>query len=65
MSNMPCEISKPMISVAEVVANKIAKSPVPVAISKIVEGFLTATILRIFCFHFASVPKEMILFNPS
>jgi hypothetical protein len=62
-SSIPADMSKPIFS-AFVSAINIAKSPVPVAMSKIVLGFAASTILALFL-HLISMPKEITRFKLS
>ena len=64
-ASIPAEISKPIIFFALVEAIKIAKSPVPVAMSKIDSGLVLVTNSSTFLRHLMSIPKEIIRFSPS
>ena len=64
--SIPSDKSNPMISEASVFsANFIAKSPVPVAMSKILSGWCCIIYFKTFFLHFKSVPKEIKRFRPS
>ena len=58
-SNIPLLMSNPIIFLAFVLTIAIAKSPVPVATSKINDGFLDFNIFTIFFLHETSIPNEI------
>ena len=64
-SNIPSEISKPTILSGANLDIIKAKSPVPVAMSKICFGLFLPTIFTTFLRHLISIPREIILFKPS
>ncbi len=58
-------MSNPIISEALVWVKLIARSPVPVAISKTLLGFFLEIILTTFSRHLISIPNEMTLLRLS
>ena len=65
ISSMPLLMSSPMMVLALVSVRLMAKSPVPVAISRMFSGFLSLTIATTFFRHDMSIPKDITRFNPS
>ena len=64
--NIPSEMSSPISWVASVFfARLMIRSPVPVAMSKMLSGFVSAIICTTFLRHFTSIPKEITRFKPS